>query len=151
MSNQENTGKLEVRAYPIAEPKGNILGSATIAMDTPIGTLAVRDIRIMNGQNGPFISMPQMRDKEGDYKDLVSRPPRRGAPSSTPLFWTPMPPPKKRRRRRLLSRIRSGRAVKNRKKSLRRIRKRRRKKPSLTDKEALWIQHNLLERRAETR
>ena len=71
MSNQENTGKLEVRAYPLAEPKGNILGSATIAMDTPIGILAVRDIRIMNGQNGPFISMPQTKDKEGNYKDLV--------------------------------------------------------------------------------
>ena len=71
MSNQENTGKLEVRAYPLAEPKGNILGSATIAMDTPIGILAVRDIRIMNGQNGPFISMPQTKDQEGNYKDLV--------------------------------------------------------------------------------
>ena len=71
MSNQENTGKLEVRAYPLAEPKGNILGSATIAMDTPIGILAVRDIRIMNGQNGPFISMPQTKDREGNYKDLV--------------------------------------------------------------------------------
>ena len=71
MSNQESTGKLEVRAYPISEPKGNILGSATLAMDTPIGVLAVRDIRIMNGQNGPFISMPQTKDKEGNYKDLV--------------------------------------------------------------------------------
>lgn len=71
MSNQENTGKLEVRAYPIAEPKGNILGSATLAMDTPIGVLAVRDIRIMSGQNGPFISMPQTKDREGNYKDLV--------------------------------------------------------------------------------
>ena len=71
MSNQESTGKLEVRAYPISEPKGNILGSATLAMDTPIGVLAVRDIRIMNGQNGPFISMPQTKDRDGSYKDLV--------------------------------------------------------------------------------
>ena len=71
MSNQENIGKLEVRAYPIAEPKGNILGSATIAVDTPIGVLAVRDIRIVSGQNGPFISMPQTKDREGNYKDLV--------------------------------------------------------------------------------
>jgi stage V sporulation protein G len=71
MSNKEASGKLEVRAYPIAEPKGNILGSATIAMDTPIGVLAVREIRIINGQNGPFISMPQTKDREGNYKDLV--------------------------------------------------------------------------------
>ena len=71
MSTQENTGKLEVRAYPIAEPKGNILGSATLSVDTPIGVLAVRDIRIVNSQNGPFISMPQTRDREGSYKDLV--------------------------------------------------------------------------------
>ena len=71
MSNKEAGGKLEIRAYPIAEPKGNILGSATIAIDTPIGNLAVRDIRIVNGQNGPFIAMPQTKDKDGNYKDLV--------------------------------------------------------------------------------
>ena len=71
MNDQESTAKLEVRAYPIAEPKGNILGSATIAIDTPIGNLAVRDIRIVNGQNGPFIAMPQTKDKDGNYKDLV--------------------------------------------------------------------------------
>lgn len=71
MSNKEAGGKLEIRAYPIAEPKGNILGSATIALDTPIGNLAVRDIRIVNGQNGPFIAMPQAKDKDGNYKDLV--------------------------------------------------------------------------------
>ena len=71
MSNKEAGGKLEIRAYPIVEPKGNILGSATIALDTPIGNLAVRDIRIVNGQNGPFIAMPQAKDKDGNYKDLV--------------------------------------------------------------------------------
>lgn len=71
MNDQESTAKLDVRAYPIAEPKGNILGSATIAIDTPIGNLAVRDIRIVNGQNGPFIAMPQATDKDGNYKDLV--------------------------------------------------------------------------------
>ena len=71
MSNKEAGGKLEIRAYPIVEPKGNILGSATIALDTPIGNLAVRDIRIVNGQNGPFIAMPQTKDKDGNYKDLV--------------------------------------------------------------------------------
>jgi stage V sporulation protein G len=71
MSNKEPSSKLEIRAYPIAEPKGNILGSATIALDTPIGNLAVRDIRIVNGQNGPFIAMPQTKDKDGNYKDLV--------------------------------------------------------------------------------
>lgn len=71
MNDQESTAKLDVRAYPIAEPKGNILGSATITLDTPIGNLAVRDIRIVNGQNGPFIAMPQTKDKDGNYKDLV--------------------------------------------------------------------------------
>lgn len=71
MSNKEAGGKLEIRAYPIAEPKGNILGSATITLDTPIGNLAVRDIRIVNGQNGPFIAMPQAKDKDGNYKDLA--------------------------------------------------------------------------------
>lgn len=70
MNNQESTAKLEVRAYPIAEPKGNVLGSATIAMDTPIGSFAVRDIRIVNGQNGPFVAMPNAKDRDGNYKDI---------------------------------------------------------------------------------
>lgn len=71
MSNQEKIGKLDVRVYPIVEPKGNILGSATISLDTPIGNFAVRDIRVIHGQNGPFISMPQTKDKEDNYKDIA--------------------------------------------------------------------------------
>lgn len=70
MNDQESTAKLDVRAYPIAEPKGNILGTATIAMDTPIGNVAVRDIRIVNGQNGPFVAMPSAKDRDGNYKDI---------------------------------------------------------------------------------
>lgn len=69
MSNTEQS-KLDVRAYPIAEPKGNILGSATVNIDTPIGNFAIRDIRIMNGQNGPFAAMPSSKNKDGEYKDI---------------------------------------------------------------------------------
>lgn len=66
----QSAAKLEVRAYPILEPKGNILGSATINLDTPIGNFAVTDIRIVNGQNGPFAAMPNRKDKEGNYRDI---------------------------------------------------------------------------------
>lgn len=69
MSNTEKS-KLEVRAYPIAEPKGNILGSASVNLETPIGNFAVTDIRIMNGQNGPFAAMPNRKDRDGSYKDI---------------------------------------------------------------------------------
>ena len=68
---EQSAAKLDVRAYPIAEPKGNILGSASINLDTPIGNFAVMDIRIINGQNGPFISMPNRKDREGNYKDIA--------------------------------------------------------------------------------
>ncbi|MGL6219182.1 MAG: septation protein SpoVG family protein [Lacrimispora sphenoides] len=69
MSNTEQS-KPEVRAYPLAEPKCNILGAATVNLETSIGNFAIRDIRIIDGQNGPFAAMPSSKNKDGEYKDI---------------------------------------------------------------------------------
>lgn len=58
----------EVRAHPIAEPKGRTKGFASITIE---GVFGVHGISIVEGKNGLFVSMPQTRDAKGEYKDLV--------------------------------------------------------------------------------
>ncbi len=67
MGNTETGIKLDVRAYPIAEPKGNVVAfaSATIA-----DIFAVNNIRVVNSDKGLFVAMPQVKDKEGTYRDI---------------------------------------------------------------------------------
>lgn len=69
MSSQEqSTGiKLDVRAYPIAEPKGNTVGFASVTIND---CFAVRNIKVVNGENGLFASMPRMQDGKGGYQDV---------------------------------------------------------------------------------
>lgn len=63
----ENTVKLDVRAYPIAEPKGNTVGFASVT----IGDMfAVHGIRVMNGEKGIFAAMPSVKDSKGEYRDV---------------------------------------------------------------------------------
>ena len=58
---------LEIRVYPIAEPKGRTKGYASINID---GLFGVNGISIVEGKNGLFMSMPQTKDAKGDYRDL---------------------------------------------------------------------------------
>lgn len=69
MSNQEQSAgiKLDVRAYPIAEPKGNTVAFASVTIND---CFAVRGIKVVNGENGLFASMPSMKDGKGGYQDV---------------------------------------------------------------------------------
>jgi len=61
------TMSLEVRAYPIPEPKGNTKGYASVTID---GMFGVHGISIVNGSNGLFVAMPQTRDADKKYRDI---------------------------------------------------------------------------------
>ncbi len=65
----EVTGTLncEVRAYPIAEPKGNTKGFASVSIE---GLFGAHGISIIEGKNGLFVSMPQTKVGK-DYKDII--------------------------------------------------------------------------------
>jgi stage V sporulation protein G len=65
----ETNVKLEVRAYPIDEPKGSTLAFASIAIDDKV---AINGIRVVQSERGVFVSMPQSRDKDGGYHDYIS-------------------------------------------------------------------------------
>jgi stage V sporulation protein G len=64
----EVTGALncEVRAYPIAEPKGNTKGYASVTVE---GMFGAHGISIIEGKNGLFVSMPQTKVGR-DFKDI---------------------------------------------------------------------------------
>ncbi|MCL2816213.1 MAG: SpoVG family protein [Oscillospiraceae bacterium] len=61
------TMSLEVRAYPIAEPKGNTKGFASVTID---GMFGAHGISIIEGKNGLFVSMPQTKDAKGEFRDI---------------------------------------------------------------------------------
>jgi stage V sporulation protein G len=61
------TTKVEARAYPIAEPKNNTMAFASVNIDEKF---AVNGIRVVSGENGLFVAMPQTRDSRGDWRDV---------------------------------------------------------------------------------
>jgi stage V sporulation protein G len=60
--------KLDVKVFPIAEPKGDTLAFASVGLDD---VAAIRGIRVVNSDKGQFVSMPQSKDKNGEYHDVA--------------------------------------------------------------------------------
>jgi len=59
---------LDIRVYPIDEPKGSTLAFASVAIDD---LAAIRGVRVVNCDKGPFVAMPQSKDKDGEYHDIA--------------------------------------------------------------------------------
>ena len=60
--------KLDVKVFPIAEPKGDTLAFASAALEDAV---AIRGIRVVNSDRGMFVSMPQSKDKDGEFHDIA--------------------------------------------------------------------------------
>jgi stage V sporulation protein G len=59
---------LDVRVYPINEPKGSTLAFASVY----VGDIAaMRSIRVVQGKERPYVSMPLSKDNSGNYRDLT--------------------------------------------------------------------------------
>lgn len=56
----------EVRVFPVQEEK--LKAYVTITIDQ---CFAVRDIKIIHGTSGYFVSMPSKKRKDGTYKDVA--------------------------------------------------------------------------------
>ncbi len=67
MAETDKTVKLEVRAYPIAQPKGSVVAFASVTIDD---IFAVNNIRVVNSEKGLFVAMPQVKDAKGEYRDI---------------------------------------------------------------------------------
>lgn len=73
MSNAEREptqggGKLDisVKVYPVQDSK-NLLANASVTIG---GCFAIRGVRVLNSEKGPFVAMPQRKTAEGEYKDI---------------------------------------------------------------------------------
>ena len=54
MADTEKNIKLDVRAYPIVEPKGSVVAFASVTIDD---MFAVNNIRVVNSEKEPFIGI----------------------------------------------------------------------------------------------
>lgn len=58
----------ETRVYPLSNKDSNLKAFASITIDNAV---CITGIRIVEGKNGLFISMPQSKDNDGEYHDIV--------------------------------------------------------------------------------
>ena len=59
--------EIEARVYPVKESHNNTLAMASL---TIANCFAVRGVKVVQGKNGPFVSMPQARDNKGGFQDV---------------------------------------------------------------------------------
>lgn len=63
---------IDVRVYPIDNPQGSTVAFASVTFcvnDTPVN--AINSIRVVNGEKGAFVTMPQSQDKNGEFNDVA--------------------------------------------------------------------------------
>ncbi len=58
----------DVRVRLVTKDDAKLKAVASITIDD---CFVVHDIKVINGQDGLFISMPRRKTPEGDYKDIV--------------------------------------------------------------------------------
>lgn len=63
---QENPMQFNVRIYPV-ETEGALKANASVNIN---GFFAVSKVRILEGTKGLFVSMPQYKGQNGEYKDI---------------------------------------------------------------------------------
>jgi stage V sporulation protein G len=62
-------GKLNARAFPLRSGNnGSTLAFANVTVDNIV---AINGVRVVDGEKGLFVSMPQSKDKEGNYHDIA--------------------------------------------------------------------------------
>lgn len=55
-----------VRIYPVKDSKYT-LANANVDIN---GVFAIRGVKVICGEKGPFVAMPQYKDSHGDYRDI---------------------------------------------------------------------------------
>ena len=60
--------KLDVRVYPLDNPQGSTKAFANVGIEDLV---AINGIRVVSGEKGDFVAMPQSKDKDGNYHDIA--------------------------------------------------------------------------------
>jgi stage V sporulation protein G len=59
---------LDVRVYPIENPQGSTKAFANVGIEDLV---AINGVRVVSGEKGDFVAMPQSKDKDGNYHDIA--------------------------------------------------------------------------------
>ena len=77
----------DVRVYPVKDSKYT-LANANVDIN---GVFAIRGVKVIRSEKGPFVAMPQYKDSRGDYNDICFPCTKVAlASSSTMRCWMPM-------------------------------------------------------------
>lgn len=60
--------KIKATVYPNKEINTNLKAMIILEVED---CLVINSVKIVEGKKGLFVSMPQYKDKNGDYKDIV--------------------------------------------------------------------------------
>lgn len=63
---KENPMQFDVRVYPV-KTDGALKANASVNIN---GFFAVTNVRILEGSKGIFVSLPQYKGRNGEYKDI---------------------------------------------------------------------------------
>jgi len=58
----------EVKVFPAKEESGRLKAYATIVFDD---SFIVRDLKVIEGHKGLFVSMPSRKRRDGTFRDIV--------------------------------------------------------------------------------
>ena len=60
--------KLDVRVYPLDNPQGSTKAFANVGIEDLV---AISGVRVVSGEKGDFVAMPQSKDKDGNFHDIA--------------------------------------------------------------------------------
>ena len=60
--------KVEAKAFPLKEPKGNLLAFASV---TVADSFAVNGVKVLQSDKGVFVGMPSAPDGKGGFRDIA--------------------------------------------------------------------------------
>lgn len=58
---------ISVKVYPAQDNSKNLLATATVTLG---GCFAIRGLRVLDNEKGAFVSMPQRKNAQNEYKDV---------------------------------------------------------------------------------
>ena len=66
--NYQNSMNITAKVFPVREPRENLLAFASLNLGN---SFAVQGVKVLQGKNGPFVAMPQMKNSKGEWHDIA--------------------------------------------------------------------------------
>lgn len=66
--NYQDNMNITAKVFPVREPRENLLAFASLNLGNGF---AVQGVKVLQGKNGPFVAMPQMKNSKGEWHDIA--------------------------------------------------------------------------------